>query len=367
MGKHSFEGSSGVSEPGGRMNSRERVAAVFAGELPDRVPRWCGASIEFWDKAKRELDMEDEQLRRRMGDDFRRLAAPYSMPGVELLPGATYCSPFGVQRTGIGYGMPMGHPLQDAVSLSDIESWLWPEASRVDVSNLRSTAEAWGGEYSVLGGEWSPFWHDAIDLIGHEQLYYKMYDHPETVKFLFSKITDFYMEASAKAFDEAGDLIDIFFIGNDLGSQTGPLMGIEMFREFILPSLKRLIELGHDYGLPVMLHCCGGYRDFIPDLIDAGMDGLHALQPDAAGMEPAGLKRDFGSRIVLNGAVDSHYILINGESPWIVKKQTEDLLKIMVPGGRYIGGASHDTILEETPVENVLAMMDAIGEFGVYR
>jgi uroporphyrinogen-III decarboxylase len=97
------------------------------------------------------------------------------------------------------------------------------------------------------------------------------------------------------------------------------------------------------------------------------MDGLHALQPDAAGMDPAGLKRDFGKEIVLNGAIDSHYVLINGESPWRVKEQTKEILDIMMPGGRYIGGASHDTILEETPLENVLAMMDAIDEYGVYR
>ena len=348
------------------MTSKERVAAVFAGELPDRVPRWCGASTEFWSKAKKMLGLDDEPLRERLGDDFRRISAGYNLPDVEMLPGATYCSPFGVQRRGIGYGMPMTHPLKGASSRADVDAYPWPEIIRVDVSALRSSAEAWGGRYSVLGGEWSPFWHDVIDLVGYEELCLKMYDSPGAVKYLFEKVTDFYVEASAKAFDEAADLVDIFFIGNDLGSQNGPLMSVPMFREFVLPSLKRLINLGHDYSLPVMLHCCGGFREFIPDLIHAGLDGLHALQPDAAGMDPAGIKTDFGDRIVLNGAVDSHNILIDSQSPWDVKAQTRSLLEIMMPGGRYIGGASHDTILEETPVENVLSMMDAIEEFGVY-
>ena len=362
MGGYRFTAGGGIRP----VTSKERVDAVFAGELPDRVPRWCGASEEFWAKAKRELGLGDEALRRRLGDDFRRVAAGYNMPEVEMLPGATYCSSFGVQRKGLGYGMPMSHPLEDADSIARIDAYRWPEPSRVDVSSLRSRAEVWDGQYSILGGEWSPFWHDAIDLIGHENLYFKMYDYPGVVKYLFSRITDFYIDAAAMAFDEAADLIDIFFIDNDLGAQTGPLMGLEMFREFILPSLKRLINLGHEYGLPVMLHCCGSYREFIPDLIKAGMDGLHALQPDAAGMDPSGIKADFGNQIVLNGAVDSHHILIDGESPWIVREQTRELLKIMMPGGRYIGGASHDTILEETPLENVLSMMDAIEEFGVY-
>ncbi|MDY0289452.1 MAG: uroporphyrinogen decarboxylase family protein [Sphaerochaeta sp.] len=348
------------------MNSQERVAAVFSGELPDRIPRWCGSSPEFWNKAKLETALNDEELRIRMGDDFRRIFSEYKGPAVELMERATWCSPFGIQREGIGYGQPMSHPMKDFEAISEVEQWSWPDSGMVDVSTLRAQASVWNGQYAVLGGEWSPFWHDVIDLVGHENLYFKMYDHPEMVKHIFERVTDYYFEASVRAFDAAADLMDIFFIGNDLGGQTGPLMGVEMFEEFIMPSMKRLIQLGHDYHLPVMLHCCGGYRDLMPSLIRAGIDGLHALQPDARGMDPASLKKDFGGMVVLNGAIDSHNILINGESPEWVREETRKVISVMKPGGRYIGGASHDTILEETPVENVLAMMDAIQEFGSY-
>ena len=93
---------------------------------------------------------------------------------------------------------------------------------------------------------------------------------------------------------------------------------------------------------------------------------MNPIQPSVKGMESERLKSDFGDKIVLNGSIDSHYILINGESPEWVKEQTRSVLDVMKPGGRYIAGASHDTILEETPVENVLAMMDAIEEYGQY-
>lgn len=348
------------------MTPKERVEAVFAGEIPDKVPRWCGASPEFWEKAKKETELNDEDLRIRMGDDFRRIFSEYKGPSVELVEGATWCSPFGVQREGIGYGQPMSHPLKDVKTISEVESWPWPDPDTVDISTLRTQAEQWESRYSILGGEWSPFWHDVIDMVGHENLYYLMYDSPELTKLIFEKITDYYFEATRRTFDEAADVIDIFFIGNDFGGQTGPLMGVEMFNEFMVPSLKRLINLGHDYNLPVMLHCCGGYRELVPSLIDIGIDGLHALQPDARGMDPLSLKEEFGDKIVLNGSIDSHHILINGENPEFVRAQTKAVLDVMKPGGRYIAGASHDTILEETPVENVLAMMDATEEFGEY-
>lgn len=345
------------------MTSRERVETAFDHRLPDKIPRWCGASPEFWEKAKTQLDLDDEELRVRFGDDFRRVFSRYVGPEPDLAEGATWESPFGVQRTGIGYGQPISHPLKDARSVREIEAWRWPDPDWVDVSHIAADARRWDGYYAVLGGEWSPYWHDAIDLVGQVELYYMMYDYPEVAEALFDRIVDFYWKASERVFEAVSREIDIFFVGNDFGSQTGPLLSVDLFKRFLLPGLSRLIALGHRYGLRVMLHCCGGIRPLIPLMIDAGLDGLHALQPDAGGMDPPSLKRDFGDAILLNGAIDSHHILINGKSPAWVQEQTRALLEVLAEGGGYVAGASHDTILEETPVEHVLAMFDAVEEY----
>jgi uroporphyrinogen-III decarboxylase len=82
-------------------------------------------------------------------------------------------------------------------------------------------------------------------------------------------------------------------------------------------------------------------------------------------MDLATLKRSFGDKILFNGAIDSHHVLIKG-TPEFVREETRRVLDIMKPGGGYVAGASHDAILEETPLENVLAMFDAICEFGRY-
>lgn len=347
------------------LTSKERVQRVFSFQEPDIVPRWCGSSPEFWAKARRELALDDEGLRRRFGDDFRRVHARYAGPEPDLVPGATWESPFGIQREGFGYGMPMAHPLENATTVAEIESYPWPDPSRMDVSRIREDAAPWCGDYAILGGDWSPFWHDAIDLVGQENLYYLMYDYPAAAEALLTRIVDYYEGVSRAIFEDAGDVLDIFFIGNDFGSQNGPLMGTDLFGTFFVPQLRRLTDLGHRYGLKVMLHCCGGFRELIPQMIDAGLDALHALQPSARGMDPAGLKRDFGKDIVLNGAIDSHHVLING-TPDFVRQETRRTLDIMMAGGGYVCGASHDTILEEAPVENVLAMFDTVETHGRY-
>jgi uroporphyrinogen decarboxylase len=235
----------------------------------------------------------------------------------------------------------------------------------MDISHILREATAYGGNFAILGGDWSPYWHDLIDLLGMENMYVKMYEEPELIDAVISHVVEYYAAVSQNIFDAAGEVIDIFFIGNDFGSQKGPLVSEAMFRRFLLPPLARLVDLGHAYGLKVMLHCCGGYYDLIPAMVEIGLDGLHALQPSCAGMDPKRIKEEFGDKILLNGAIDSHHVLIDG-TPDFVREKTREILEIMKPGGGYVAGASHDTILEETPLENVIAMFDAIQECGVY-
>ena len=348
-----------------RLTSRERVLVAFEHEEPDRVPCWCGASEEFWAKAKATLGLGDEGLRARLRDDFRRVCATYAGPEFERSEGAVSRTVFGVERHGMGYGQPMSHPLAHA-TLSEIHDYPWPDPQWMDVTQIKADAEQYEGVYAVLGGDWSPFWHDAIDLLGMENLCTKMFGEPELVEALLQHLVDYYAAVSQRIFDAAGDVIDIFFIGNDFGSQTGPLVGPELFQRFLLSHLKRLIDLGHAYNLKVQLHCCGGFATLIPLMIEAGLDGLHAVQPSCYGMDLRSLKSTFGDKILFNGGIDSHHVLIEG-TPKTVREQTREVLGIMMAGGGYVAGASHDTVLEETPVENVLAMFDAIHEYGLYQ
>jgi uroporphyrinogen-III decarboxylase len=286
-------------------------------------------------------------------------------PEPGLSPGATWRSPFGVERTGLEYGQPLTHPLAQG-SLKDLEEYPWPSPERMEVGGVRAEALRYGGRFAILGGEWSPFWHDAIDLVGMEQLLICMYDEPRFVERLLARIVDYYHEVSRRTFEAAAEAIDIFFIGNDFGGQTGPLVGPQLFRRFLLPALRRLIDLGHAYGLKVMLHCCGGFAPLLPDLIRAGLDGVHAVQPSCVGMGLPGLKREFGGKLLFNGCIDSQAVLIEG-NPELVRRKTREVLDLMKGGGGFVAGASHDWILEETPLENVLAMFDAIREYGVYE
>jgi len=354
------------------MTSRERVLAAFAFREPDRVPTWLGASPEFRKLAREHLKLSsDEDLSLHIGDDFRRVFAKYAGPAERSpdshfrFPDSNSRTPFGVERHGYGYGQPLDHPLKDARTPADIRHYAWPDPGWMDVSLIRSEALAWKGRYAVLGGDWSPFYHDAIDLFGMEKFMTAMLDQPALVDSLLDSIVDYYIHVSRRIFEAAAGAIDIFFIGNDFGTQNGPVIGERLFRRFFLPPLKRLTGLGREFGLKTMLHCCGGFLPLIPVMIEAGLDALQSLQPDARDMEPYRLKKAFGGRIVLNGCVDTHHLLING-TPELVRARVREILEIMKPGGGYIISPSHDYLLPETPVENVLALYDTVRECGAY-
>ena len=192
------------------MNSKERVLTTFAHREPDRVPRWCGSSPEFWDQSKKALNLDDEDLRIRFGDDFRRITAPYlDKNGLEV-------APFGIERGGVGYGMALSHPLADA-NIDGMKAYPWPDPNQVDLSYLRPAVllpsvqagtdasmrpyclpssvskyplPAWFDKYAILGGDWSPFWHDVIDMVGMENLFIRMYTEPEWAHAIYDLVFD---------------------------------------------------------------------------------------------------------------------------------------------------------------------------------
>ncbi len=192
------------------MTSRERVLAVFAGEIPDRVPAWLGASPEWKALAKARAGLAtDEELSLFVGDDFRRVFAKYAGPpeyspdSFFSHPEATARTPFGVERTGYGYGQPVNHPLAEARTVADIERYPWPDPAWMDVSRVRDEALAWGGRFAVLGGDWSPFYHDAIDLLGMETFMVMLVENPAVVDDLLRRLVDYYFQVSLRIFEAA--------------------------------------------------------------------------------------------------------------------------------------------------------------------
>ncbi len=142
-----------------------------------------------------------------------------------------------------------------------------------------------------------------VDLVGLEGLLLRMFDEPPFVDALLERIVDYYCEVSRRTFEAAAGAIDVFFIGNDFGGQTGPLVGPQLFRRFLLPPLRRLSELCHRYGLPVIYHGCGNVKRVLGDFAEMGLEACNPLEAKA-GLDVVELRRTWGHRLGFCGNMD---------------------------------------------------------------
>jgi uroporphyrinogen decarboxylase len=189
-----------------------------------------------------------------------------------------------------------------------------------------------------------------------ENYFIKMYENPDVVEAVTERVLDFYCEANRMVLDEMGDLIDVFFFGNDFGTQLDLFMSPAMFERFVLPGIKRLVDTVKKYGKPVMLHSCGSIVKAIPMIIEAGVDGIHPVQAGAVGMEAEKLAPEYGADLAFMGGVDTQNLLPFG-SPDDVAGEVERLMGVFGPN--YIISPSHEALLANVSPENLIAMSTA--------
>jgi uroporphyrinogen decarboxylase len=156
--------------------------------------------------------------------------------------------------------------------------------------------------------------------------------------------------------------VDGVFFSDDWGSQRGLLISPDDWRRFYKPSYERMFERALDGGAHVWMHLCGNILAILPDLIEIGLHVLNPVQPQA--MDVRQLSRDFGGEICFYGGVDVQGTLVSG-TPDDVKRDVHELVALFGRfNGGYIAAPSH-SIMPETPLDNVIAMLDAFLEHQV--
>jgi len=175
---------------------------------------------------------------------------------------------------------------------------------------------------------------------------------------LLDMLTDAYIERLRSCFDRIRGLVDVVLVNDDLGTQQGPMLSPETYRDLLWPRQKRLFGAIRELsGAYVLFHSCGSVHRFIPLLVEAGVDALNPVQVSAAGMETGGLKRRFGDAITFwGGGCDTQSVLCRGAVQQVrdeVRRRIDDL----APGGGFVFTQVHN-IQPDVPPENIMAMYE---------
>ena len=184
---------------------------------------------------------------------------------------------------------------------------------------------------------------------------------------LLQRFLDIKLAFWETALNELGDVVDVLMEADDYGTQESQLVSPETFRSLVKPKLTELIAQMKKRAphAKILFHSCGSVRPIVPDFIEVGIDILNPVHITAAGMEPAALKRDFGRDICFwGGGVDTQNILPRG-TPEEVRDDVRRNVEALAPGGGWVFNTIHN-IQADVPPENIMAMRDALAEFGTY-
>jgi len=233
------------------------------------------------------------------------------------------------------------------------------ETDRAMVGNIPGTAF---GDIALVPAPWMKRPRGIRDV---EEWYVSLAARRDYVREVFERQCQIALKNLAAFRQAVGDRLSVLFLsGTDFGTQSGPFMSAESYRELFAPFHKRLNDWVHaNTKWKTFTHTCGSVAAFIPEFIAAGFDVLNPVQCSAAGMDPAELKRRFGAKITFwGGGVDTQRTLPFG-TPEEVHAQVRERIGIFAPGGGFVFNTIHN-VQAGTPVENLIAMYETVRESG---
>ena len=252
-------------------------------------------------------------------------------------------------------------PLAGKDSLSDIDEHPWPDKSTLDFSHFHGDAKKHSDRAIIGVFTWGAYFI-ATFVRGMENLFIDFSIRKKYAHHLINTIAEKILFFLDEMLESHGEGIDIVYMADDYCSQSGPLFSPEIFREFVVPYLKQVVEKVHRKNKKFLLHVCGAVRPLLPMIIDAGVDMLEPVQTRAKGMDPEGLKRDFGNHICFYGGVDLQEVLCRG-TPQQVSDEVQRLIDILGKDGGYIIGPGHTYIQIDAPMENIMAMYETAYDY----
>ncbi len=368
------------------MNSRQRILNALNHNIPDRVPIDFGGVLSgiHW-KAylnlinylgiKDELKILDpvqqlaepcEELLRRFHADIRYISLnPRFNPTNEN----SFTNEFGItwefQDEQHNYMYIANHPLADA-SIAEIKNYSFNNHTNQNLlTDIREQAfaKSQNGLFALSTGIGGSLIETCSNLRGVENWFIDTMENPLLCETLLDKVLKYWIDFYADLLNKVGDIVDIVIICDDLAGQNGPLFSLDSYRSLLKPRQKELIK--HIKSLTaakICYHTCGSCFDFIPDLIDIGIDILNPIQIGLKNMNPQKIKNEFGKYISLWGGAINNNQLLSFSSSEEIKNEVKNNIEIFKQRSGYIFSNTHN-IQFDVPPKNIVTLFDAAFEF----
>jgi uroporphyrinogen decarboxylase len=250
--------------------------------------------------------------------------------------------------------------VQGPDSWAEAKARIRPERDRVNWEYLRRNYRSWREKgYWIQAGLWFGFDVTHSWMIGTERTLMAMVEEPEWLMDIFGHQLDTHLTLLDMIWDE-GYEFDAVRWPDDMGYKHNQFFSRSMYRELLLPFQARAVEWAHAHGIKAELHSCGDINPFVPDLIAAGLDALNPLEVKA-GMDPLGLKREYGERLVLHGGVNA----MLWDNPEAIRAEMEAVVPVLKQNGGYIFSSDH-SVPSSVSLEDFRGIVGLAKRLGAY-
>lgn len=354
-------------------SSRERVLRTFHHVEPDRVP------LHYFDNPALRKRMAahfgvspdcNDALFEKLDIDFRGIWLDYRGPRLHAeIPDREVDPGWGRRKRWIenesgGYWDFCDFPLLDATP-ETFDNHPMPSPDDYDYNIAVEVCRKHPDKAIYIGGPGSA---DILNfsgmLMGVEQMMMEIIDPDSPLQRFVDRRINVQLAELERTLEAGKGRIDFLWIGEDLGTQRGPIISMDTYRRFIKPRHQRYVDLAKAWNIPVMMHSCGSSSWAFDEFIDQGISIIDTLQPEAANMSPAYLKTKWGDKLTFHGCISTAGPVAYGTVEE-VRRNVRETLEIMMPGGGYCLAPTH-CLQDNSPTENVLAMYDTAREFGRY-
>ena len=251
-------------------------------------------------------------------------------------------------------------PFAGVHEMDQLDRSHFPTADWFDYSTIKSQCEALGGRYAICcGGAGELDFINGISRArGMEEVLMDLVTDNEVYLTIMQARFQYHYDLHERILQAAGGMIDLTHIGEDLGNQRGPMIGMDIFERHFAPKYEKYFQMAHRYGAKVLMHMCGCVDAFLPRLIDMGLDIYDVVQPTTPEMDIAELHRKYGQKLNFCGSVCVQSTLPYG-TVQDVEREVKRRLDLFAQGGLFLG-PTH-AIQVNTPLENILAMYRTAG------
>jgi len=373
------------------MKPRERLLTALRHQEPDRVPidlggNSTGIEVEAYDRLKDLIGFKgetktfvrdhvevDEPILERFGVDTRyvRVGAPRGYV-MKVEKDNSYLDIWGTRwkkPPSSFYWDMVDYPIKEP-TLDALKKYRWPDPKdQGRIERLRERAKKLfeTTDYAiVLDAAGFGVFETGWMLRGVENFLMDLAAEPNFAEAVIQGVADYLVALYDRVLAEVGEYLQVVMVGDDLGTQNGPMISPEAYRKLVKPAQKRVWQfIKSRTKAYLFLHSCGSVRKFIPHWIELGLDILNPVQVAARDMDPRELKREYGKDLTFwGGGCDTQRVLTFG-TPHDVEKEVRKRIAEFAPGGGFVFNQIHN-IQPQVPPENIVRMFETVLKYGVY-